>query len=338
MAIGALAAFAVSAAAQGVSAQSSETCFDVALRGGSTEICAEIYQNRAAPLGVTVLAVHGLTETAHTFQPLAQALFADPSLRFVVKRVIAIDLPGHGASEAPVGLPGGLFGQLTLQDNVSVVIQSIDALRARGLGARVIMGHSMGGHAIQGVQEALIQQGSSLAAHGVYGAILLAPVPVLDVTWTQPPPSDLGPFVVADNPALGPYLDLPPEVGVVAGGFTTRAGTLVSGTPSVEQMADYLGWEPLTTALQLVGQAQGLPRLSARQGAFALWRGTVLSVLGFSEDILTPADDLDELYVHLIGRPGLLYRRVEGPEAVHNTFITNPQAVIAALKSISFTW
>lgn len=73
-------------------AQLSEVCFDVALRGGSSEICADVHHNAAAPLGVTVLAVHGFTETAKTFKPLADALFTDRLMRFVVKRVIAIDL------------------------------------------------------------------------------------------------------------------------------------------------------------------------------------------------------------------------------------------------------
>ena len=332
----ALALGAVCAAAVPAVAQSSEVCFDVELRGGTSEICADVHSNPAAPLGVTILAIHGFTETAATFKPLAQALFTDRLMRFVVKRVIAIDLPGHGDSEAPIGLPAGLFGTLTLQDNVSVVIQSIDTLRAKGLGARVILGHSMGGLAVQGTQEALLTQGSSLAAKGVLRAILLAPVPALEVTWTQPPPSELGAFVVSDEPALGPYLDLPPEIALVGGGFTTTAGTIVSGAPTPAEMADYVGWEPLTTTLQLVGQAQGLPRLSAREGAFALWRGTVLSVVGFSEDVLTPAADLDDLYRHLIGRPGLLYREIDEPEAVHGMFISDPQAVVDVLKTLPF--
>jgi pimeloyl-ACP methyl ester carboxylesterase len=284
------------------------------------------------------LAIHGFTETARVFEPLTEAMFADNVLRFAVKRVIALDLPGHGDSEPPIGLPNTVFGNLTLHDNVSVVIQAIDALRAKGLGARVIMGHSMGGHAIQGVQEALLTQGSSLAAHGVYRAILLAPVPALDVMWTQPPPSDLGAFVVTDDPALGAYLDLPPAIARFGGGFTTTAGTLVSNTPTEAEMANYVGLEPLLTTLQLVGQAQGLPRLGCREGAFAPIRGTLLSVVAFSEDVLTPAIDLDDLYVHLIGRRGLLFRSVQGPEAVHNMFITDPEGLLAALKSMPLTW
>jgi pimeloyl-ACP methyl ester carboxylesterase len=332
-----IAALSFSAPAERAAAQPSQTCFPVALAGDSTEVCADVYQNSAAPFGATILAIHGFTETARVFEPLAEALFADNVLKFAVKRVIALDLPGHGDSEAPIGLPNALFGNLTLHDNVSVIIQAIDALRAQGIGPRVIMGHSMGGHAVAGVQEALLAQGSSLAAHGVYRAILLAPVPVLDVMWTQPPPSDLSAFVIAD-PALGAYLDLPPAIARIGGGFTTTAGALVSNTPTEAEMASLVGWEPLLTTLQLVGQAQGLPRLSCREGAFAPIRGTLLSVVALSEDILTPAIDLDDLYVHLIGRRGLLFRSVQGPEAVHNMFITDPEGLLEALKTMPLTW
>jgi pimeloyl-ACP methyl ester carboxylesterase len=313
-------------------AQPKQLCFDVALAGGSNEVCADVHQNPRAPLGVTILAIHGFTETAKVFEPLANAIFADRLLRFTVKRVIALDLPGHGMSEAPVGLPNALFGELTLHDNVSVVIQAIDTLRARGVGPRVIMGHSMGGLAIQGAQEALLGAGSSLAAHGVQRAVLIAPVPALEATWTQPAGADLTPFIVMDDAALGPYLDLSPEAAMFGGGYTTTSGVLASNTPSVEEIADTVGWEPLTTTLQLVGQAQGLPRLSAREGAFALRRGTLLSVIGFSEDVLTPADDLDDLYEHLLGREGFRYFRIEGPDAVHNMFIADPVGMLSAVR------
>jgi hypothetical protein len=101
-------------------------------------------------------------------------------------------------------------------------------------------------------------------------------------------------------------------------------------------MAGYTGWKPLTTTLQLVGQAQGLPRLGAREGAFALWRGTVLSVIGFSEDVLTPAANLDDLYEHLIGRRGILYREIDEPDAVHSMYVSDPQAVVAVLRTLPF--
>ena len=318
--------------ASGTLAQPAEVCFDVDLRGGTTEVCADVHNNPAAlPWGTTILAVHGFTETAATWQPLAEAMFADRFLRYAVKRVIALDLPGHGDSALPVGLPGGLFGELTVDDNVAVIIQALDQLRAQGLGARAVVGHSMGGLAIQAVQESLLAEGSSLASLGVYRAVLLAPAPPEGQQWTQPPPVDVSPFIVADQPELGAFLAVPPEVAVAAGGFTTWSGTLVSGTPSVEQMANYVGLEPLTTASQIVGE---IPLPTVRRGAFAPIHGTLLSLLAFSEDVLVPVDDLDDLYVHLLGRPGLLFRVVESAEAVHNMHMSDPSGLLKTLKRL----
>lgn len=318
-------------------AQTSQVCFDVSLRGGSSEVCAAVHTNPAASaFGSTILAVHGFTETAATWEPLKDALFTDSKLKKVVKRVIAIDLPGHGASEAPVGLPGGKFGDLTINENVSIVIQSIDILRAQGLGSRVLMGHSMGGLAVQGAQEALLASGSSLAQHGVYRAILVAPVPTSSVNWTRlGPPPNLTPFVVND-PDLGTYLDIPPPVAKLGGGFTKLSdGQLVPNTPSDAAMADYVGWEPITTALQLTDQLlPALPRPAVREGAFAPIRGTLLTLISFSQDVLTPQVDHQDLYEYLIGRPGLLYRPIDTPTAVHNMHITEPANMIAAIRDL----
>jgi pimeloyl-ACP methyl ester carboxylesterase len=316
-------------------AQTTEVCFDVSLRGGVSEICADVHTNTAAPAaGSTILAVHGFTETAETWVPLKDALFADSKLKKVVRRVIAIDLPGHGDSEAPVGLPGGKFGDLTINENVSIVIQAIDILRAQGLGSRVLMGHSMGGLAVQGAQEALLAGGSSLAQHGVFRAILVAPVPTSSANWTRlAPPPDLTPFVVND-PALGVYLDIPGAVAKFGGGFTKLSdGQLVPNTPSDAVMADYTGWEPITTALQLTDQLlPALPRPAVRRGAFAPIRGTLLTLISFSQDVLTPQVDHQALYEYLIGRQGLLYRPIATPTAVHNMHITEPANVIAAIR------
>jgi pimeloyl-ACP methyl ester carboxylesterase len=330
------AAFAVSAlSASLAAAQTSQVCFDVSLRGGASEVCAAVHTNTAAPAaGSTILAVHGFTETADTWIPLKDALFADSKLKKVVRRVIAIDLPGHGDSEAPVDLPGGKFGDLTINENVSVVIQAIDILRAQGLGSRVLMGHSMGGLAVQGAQESLLASGSSLAQHGVIRAVLIAPVPTSSVPWTQigTPPS-LTPYVVVD-PALGTYLDIDAVAGLYGGAFTIRAtGALTPSAPSLAQVSDYVGWEPITTALQLTGQIP-LPRPAVRQGAFAPIRGTLLSVISFSQDVLTTTENHRPLYEYLIGRQGLMYRPVNTPTAVHSMHVSEPANMIAAIRDI----
>jgi len=219
----------------------SEVTFNVALRGtGSSTIHGHIYNNPTKGGIVTVLAVPGLTETGFIYAPLAQVIFADRGLSRAVKRIIGIDMPGRGDSTFPSNLPGGLrFGDLAIDDNVSVVVQSIDALRSRGLGASVIIGHSMGGLEIQAAQQALLSAGSSLSAHGVFGAALLAPVPPHAQQWIRPPSGDPTPFIVTD-PTLGSFLQLPPAVFRQAGAFTTLAGQIVANAPTADQIAAVL--------------------------------------------------------------------------------------------------
>jgi pimeloyl-ACP methyl ester carboxylesterase len=309
--------------------------FDVSMRGtGSATIHAAIYTNPANCGVTTILAVHGLTETASTFQPLADAIFADSLLGRSVKRVISIDLPGHGETGFPT-LPSGVrFGDLTIEDNVSVVIQSIDVLRSRNLGAQVIIGHSMGGLAVQAAQEALLSAGSSLAKHGVVGAILIAAVPNRGSVWTQPAPADLSQFLVTTD-ELGTYLDLPPAVAQVAGGWTNLSGQLVSNVPTVAQIAanGWVGPEPITTLVELTGTTAPAIRPNTRQGAFALRNGTILSVISFSQDVLAPAVDQDDLYLYLTGNSGPLYRPIVAPDAVHSMFMSNPTGLVSALRN-----
>ncbi len=206
-----------------------------------------------------MLAVHGLSETGFIFGPLAQAIFADRALGLTVGRVVAIDLPGHGDSSSPTNLPAGVnFGDLTIEDDASVVIQSIDALRKLAVPPSAVVAHSMGGLEVQVAQQELLDEGSSLAAHGVFGATLLAPVPVENVPWV-PPPSDLSAFVVAD-PVLGTYVLLPPAA-FVGLAFTTTAGTVATDapTPAEVQAARYVGAEPLAGVLELIGATVPAP-------------------------------------------------------------------------------
>jgi pimeloyl-ACP methyl ester carboxylesterase len=163
----------------------------VSIRGaGRATIAAHVFENPMHRGAVNVLAVHGPAETGFVFEPLAQAIFADPSLGRAVRRVVAIDLSGHGDSSDPTTLPAGAtFADLTTEDEVSVVIQSIDALRQLCVLPSAIVAHSMGGLEVQGAQQELLDEGSSLAAHGIFGAVLLAPVPVANVPWVRLPPT-----------------------------------------------------------------------------------------------------------------------------------------------------
>lgn len=312
----------------------SDLFFDVAIRGtGTANIHANVFENPRRRGLVTILAIHGLVEVGSMYEPFANAVFADPVLGRSVRRIVAIDLPGHGKSGAPT-LPSPLkFGDLLIEDNVAVVIQAIDALRARHLGAQILLGHSMGGLAVQAAQESLLASGSSLARHGITAAILIAAVPALGSVWTQPPAADLSSFVVND-PTLGTVLELPPAVAQMAGGFTRLDGTLVPDAPSVQTITDkgWVGFEPITTLLELTGTSAPLIRPAVREGAFAPRNGTILTVVSFSQDVLTPAVDQDDLYLYLTGhsRPG--YHAVVADDAVHSMFVANPEGLLAALR------
>jgi pimeloyl-ACP methyl ester carboxylesterase len=310
--------------------------FNVAVTGGVAPVKVTVHENAQAPYGTTVLAVHGFTETAKMWEPLKSALFAHPVAKNLVKRVIALDLPGHGLSPIPT-LAAGLFGNLTIYDNVGVIIQVIDALKAQGKGPRVLMGHSMGGLAVQSVQETLLASGSSLAKHGVVSAILVAPVPVANITaWTPAAATIPSSYYRFDN---GTYIVLDNNGALFGGGFSTTASTptapVITPAAFALDFTGMIGAEPQYTAGQLVGAIPGLPRPSARQGAFALRNGTVLTVLGFSEDILCPIALQQPLYEHLLGRSGLLYRPIVAPDAVHSMVITNPAGMLSKIADFS---
>ena len=313
---------------------------DVTLRGTSpVKINAHVWSS-GARAGETVLAVHGLSETGATYAPLATAILNDRVLRWRVRRVIAIDMPGHGESGVPASSTGLKFGDLAIEDNVGVVIDSIRALRQQGLAPSVLIGHSMGGLEVQAAQEALLAQGSSLARLGIRRALLLAPVPPHGRPWTVPASGDLTPLIVQD-PELGAYLQVPPEV-FIAQSFGKRDGTLATTTPSVQEVVDagYIGPEPVSILLQLVEQTVQLPdggsftpaRPSVREGAFRLRNGTSLELAAFEQDPLVHAEDLALLYPYLTGDTrNRLYDAVAGPDAVHSTFVSDPGAVLDAL-------
>jgi pimeloyl-ACP methyl ester carboxylesterase len=312
--------------------------FNVSLRGtGSVSIHADVFNNPANCGALTIMAVHGFTERGSMWEPLSSAIFADGALGLAVKRIIAIDMPAHGGSGVP-SLPSPLlFGDLLIEDNVSVVIQSIDALKAMGKGAQIVMGHSMGGLEVQASQEALLAQNSSLAKHGVFGAILVDAVPARGTQWTQLVTPDVTQFIVND-PTLGTIVNVPAAIEPFAGGFTTLSGSIAPNTPTPATFTanNWVGPEPITTAAELIGTSAPLWRPAVRQNAFCLANATVLTVIAGSQDVLTPIVDQGILYTYLTGLPstGLtLYRPVIADDAVHSLYISNPTELLAALSN-----
>lgn len=330
---------AITSAAAAAAPAHEDLSFAVALRGtGSATIHADVYNNPRGLGALTMLAVHGFTERGSMFEPLSSAIFSDRILGLVVKRVVAVDMPAHGGSSVP-SLPSPLlFQDLTIEDDVSVVVQSIDALKALGKSAQIVIGHSMGGLEIQASQEALLSQGSSLARHGVLGAILVDAVPAAGTSWTQPPPNPAQQQFVVTDPVLGTILALPAAAGPFTGGFTKLDGTIVANAPSPATFVAnaWVGPEPITTVLELVGTTPPLERPFVRQQAFALRNGTALSVVAGSQDVLTPIVDQPVLYTYLTGLAATgssLYRPVVEDDAVHSMFVSNPVGLLGALEN-----
>src|SRR5690606_1839093 len=115
----------------------------VHLRPGVTaDIHLSVYQNTHVPCrSGTVLAIHGANSTAKSLEPFALELTQAPVDGRPVCRVITMDLPGHGLSSPP---DGALFGELTLDDYATAVVDVLERLPDEGLRPHTIAGHSMG--------------------------------------------------------------------------------------------------------------------------------------------------------------------------------------------------
>jgi pimeloyl-ACP methyl ester carboxylesterase len=314
-------------------------CFQAKMLGGTSEVCSDVYENpNARGLGVTVLGVHGFTEAAKSWGPFVEALFQDKVYKRTVKRFIAIDLPGRGNSAMPVGQPGGVYGDLYDEDFIDVVIQNIVALKKAGIGPQILMGHSMGGLAVQGVQEELLSRGSSLAKLGVFEAVLLGALPADGAVWHQIPFPDFVLWLFMQGEPDGPYgqyVFFPPPAAQTGPGFTTLSGELAENTPPVEEIA--VGTEPINCTMQVNANPDYPTRPYARQGAFSFNKGTLLMVVAFSQDAFVIPDDEKALYTYLTGISGYpFYRFIDTPQAVHNMYITEPEKVVDVLHLISF--
>jgi len=193
----------------------------------------------------------------------------------------------------------------------------------------------MGGLAIQGLQEALLNADLSLAHLGIFRAVLFAPVPASGAEWTQGPASDVDPFIFT-TPKLGTFLSIPPQYEVMGGSYMVLGGSIVPNAPTVEEQETYSAMEPIYTLLQLTGANPLLPpRPYAREGAFSLMNGTLLNLIAFNQDVLVPEANLADLYTYLTGGGiGVFYRNIQTADACHGMTITNPAEVVKALRTL----
>ena len=311
---------------------------ELTLREASTvTVRLNSYESHARSAVSNVLAVPGFAATGATYEPLTHAILADRELHRKVKRITTVDFPGHGAS----GLPDAIrYGDLTINDEVSILVQAVRWLSEHDRGPDTLVGHSLGGLVVQATQEQLLSEGTSLNELGVRDVALLAPVPPHAQPWTLPPVTALQQFLVSDA-ELGDTLQLPPLVwvGFV---FATPSGLPAWGAPlpAAAVARGFIATEPASTLFQLVeasvplpdGGAIALERPSVQEGAFASEHGTRLHVVAFSDDTLVPAADVRSLASYLTGGDDTVLSELVSSTAVHGAYVSRPIAVKNLLR------
>lgn len=316
------------------------TFYDVGLRPGVTaDIHVTVFTNDNQPcFGKTVFAVHGMTHTAATWQPLAEALFERSDIVVDVCRVVAIDLPGHGESGLPAGM---LFGDLALEDYVLAIINTLALLGGEGIYAQTIMGHSMGGLLVQMVQDALIAQGGSLFEYfGIVRAVLLASSMPREIPNEFADGGSGGtlmePFIVF-TPERGLHID-GPEIAFIMFFFTNSLGEIVSTAPSVVEVATngYSSPEALVAGMQVFG-VPPLQRASVNADIFGLDHGTLLHVVTMSNDMGFVREEGEMMFEHLVDCELFSqFTVVDDIEAIHDTHISDPDMMLDSMSV--FRW
>lgn len=312
----------------------------VPLRDGvSADIHLKVFVNEKHRCNAnTIVAIHGMANTAATWEPLTEALFVDNPMGRKVCRVIVVDLPGHGES----GLPDNLiYSDVTLDDQVRVLVEVLDRLAAMNLHADMLMGHSQGGLIIQLAQQELKNEGTNLRDRfGIKHAVLLAPVPAAPVPW----------FIADSGLALQLFIDLglivlDPVQGLVIyipdtiwGPFfcSNLQGIPAPGTPSATEVAEkgYNSPESISAASQMIG-APPFNRIQVDAGIFDEDSGTHLYIVTYEQDQFIRPEEEAALYMWLTGdETGEGLAVVSGEFTVHNMHICEPESLLNSIAGV----
>lgn len=300
----------------------------------SAQIKVQILENPVAVAnGKNILVMHGLAHTGNAAKPLAQAIFADSSLKTKVANVIVFDLPGHGGSSLPQGI---LFGNMSMDDYANTFLSVLSELGELNIPVEGVVGHSMGSMIVQLAQTKLLALGEDLKQqYGVNNVVLLASTMPRQLPWLL---SDSGLTTllalpnVRFSPELGTHVDLPTLLWQNLW-FTNRLYLIYApGTPSLYSIHNlgYISKEALQAAAEVIGLV-GFHRPSIPQGAFASVSGPQLRVVAFSEDRNVSVGEKRNLYRYLSNDPSdSKFTVVSRFDAVHDMLISAPKALISA--------
>jgi pimeloyl-ACP methyl ester carboxylesterase len=321
---------------------------DVEMRPGvNTDINVLVLKNKdpRSWFGKTIVALHGLANTASTWKPMAEELFAENPIGRRVRYILAINLPGRGYSGLPEGETDLLFGEMELEDHVQTVINTLERIRQAGFRPQTIMAHSQGGLIMQMVQQALIDDGSSLRSEfQIRKVFFMAAIGPKQVPWAFAD-SGIGAqavnsYFIKSHDELGPHLGLS-DMDWLGLFFAVNPGALPSDiklAPNAPFAAlateNYNSPEPIQASIQLVGlvtDGYEVERPKVDRGIFDK-TGTKLAYVAMSLDGFQTTEEQMFLYEYLTNDSGMKrFAVVESDDAVHSMYISNPRELLESL-------
>lgn len=315
--------------------------FNVQIRPDvSVDMGAIVVVNPAKPKkGSTILVLNGTGQNSNTFIPLSQQLFTDSVTTKLVARTILLNYPGHANSSLPISTTGVKFGDLTLGDYTTALIESLRKLNDIGMAPDVIMGHSLGAEMLHLAQQRLMSQNSSFRKEfNVKTAIFLVPDIVGPPAWAF---TDSGTgaavrgMLRVNDPVQGDIVVFPPPVWI---GFFygDLMGKVVAQAPTPDQAvaAGFISTDSATMAGEFLG-APPFKRPTVNQGIFASSKGTVAGLVALEQDGIYTIKEHQDLYTHLTqDSAGKLFFPIKGPNTVHNIHVFSPATLIDPIKQI----
>ncbi|HZP66668.1 MAG TPA: alpha/beta fold hydrolase [Rudaea sp.] len=305
----------------------------------------------ATSIGGIVL-VPGFGDSGHIFDKLADQLIANGQ----ADEVFIVDMPSmRGPSTLDVATPdprqraystsssgssssGGFLPpptptslqQIGVGEYASILDRVLVSLHASHK-LKTIAGHSIGGLAIQLLQDWLVGQSSDLLAkYGIQNTVLIASDLPGGISWLEQGYARqlISQQYLVDSKldAIGKYVATP-YTDFIALKFTS-AGQIVPGAPDAIDAIAINKPEPYAAAANIAGldptgtTTNAVPRIGVHGG---LWTNRNLKVVGLSADAFFQQSEVHTLATYL--KPGLTETWIENPNAVHGAPYSAPELI-----------